>query len=115
MTAPLARLTEIGLPDFGMPDSMPELRAALYHARLHRLRDRATTRGYDSLVIYADREHSVNLSYLTGFDPRFEEAILVIGQEGEPAILVGNECFGMAGAAPVPRVPVRPSTRLRAA
>jgi hypothetical protein len=101
MTAPVARLADISLPDFGMPHSMPELPAALYDDRLHRLRDRATTRGYDSLVVYADREHSANLSYLTGFDPRFEEAILVIGKEGEPAILVGNECFGMAGAAPV--------------
>src|SRR5262249_13037713 len=40
--------------------------------------------------------------FLTGFDPRFEEAILVVGPDGDPAILVGNECFGMAGAAPLP-------------
>jgi hypothetical protein len=59
-------------------------------------------RGQDRLVVYADREHSANLSYLTGFDPRFEEAILVIGPDGDPAVLVGNECWGMAGAAPVP-------------
>jgi len=30
------------------------------------------------LVVYADREHSATISWLTGFDPRFEEAILVI-------------------------------------
>ena len=59
-------------------------------------------RGYDRLVVYADREHSANLSYLTGFDPRFEEAILIVGATGAPAILVGNECWGMAGAAPLP-------------
>jgi hypothetical protein len=41
--------------------------------------------------VYADREHSANVSYLTGFDPRFEEAILVVGATAEPAILVGNE------------------------
>ncbi len=58
--------------------------------------------GYDRLVVYADREHSANLAYLTGFDPRFEEAMLVVGGSDEPAILVGNECFGMAGAAPLP-------------
>jgi Xaa-Pro aminopeptidase len=45
---------------------------------------------------------SANLSYLTGFDPRFEEAILVVGATGAPAILVGNECWGTAGAAPLP-------------
>ena len=53
-------------------------------------------------MVYADREHSANLAYVTGFDPRFEEAMLVVGPTGEPAILVGNECFGIAGAAPLP-------------
>jgi Xaa-Pro aminopeptidase len=57
--------------------------------------------GYDRVVVYADREHSANLAYLTGFDPRFEEAIIVLGADGDPAILVGNECYGVAGAAPL--------------
>jgi hypothetical protein len=96
-----ARLIEVELPEFGMPAAMPEIPLSVYEARLARLRTRATDRGYDHLVVYADREHSANLGYLTGFDPRFEEAILVMGPAGEPAILVGNECFGMAGAAPV--------------
>jgi hypothetical protein len=96
-----ARLVTVDLPDFGMPDAMPELPASLYAARLERLRERADARGYDRLVVYADREHSANLAWLTGFDPRFEEAILVAGPTGDPAILVGNECWGMAGAAPL--------------
>jgi Xaa-Pro aminopeptidase len=97
-----ARLTEVDLPDFGMPDASPELPAALYADRLERLRERMEARGFDRLVVYADREHSANLSYLTGFDPRFEEAILVVAPAGPPVVLVGNECFGMAGAAPLP-------------
>ena len=97
-----ARLAEIALPDFGLPDAMPTIAPATYRARLERLRERAERRGYDRIVVYADREHSANLSYLTGFDPRFEEAILVVGPSDDPAILVGNECFGMAGAAPLP-------------
>ena len=96
-----ARLAEISLPDFGMPDVRPELPASLYAARLARLRERADARGYDRLVVYSDREHSASLAYLTGFDPRFEEAVLVVGPTGDPAILVGNECYGMAGAAPL--------------
>jgi hypothetical protein len=96
-----ARLARIDLPDFGEPGPRPELPAALYLARLAELRRRADARGYDRLVVYADREHSANLAYLSGFDPRFEEALLVIGAQEEPAILVGNECFGMAGAAPL--------------
>ena len=97
-----ARLAVFDLPDFGRPASTPDLPAALYAARLRRLRERMEARGYDRLVVYADREHSANLAYLTGFDPRFEEAILVVSASGDPAILVGNECYGMAGAAPLP-------------
>ncbi len=98
----VARLAEVDLPEFGMPDEAPELPPSIHADRLRRLRVRMDEEGYDRLVVYADREHSANLAYLTGFDPRFEEAVLVVGPEGEPAILVGNECFGMAGAAPLP-------------
>ena len=97
-----AKLTSVELPDFGMPDLMPVLPSGLYAARFQRLRERAEARGYDRLVIYADREHSANLAYLTGFDPRFEEAILIVGPSGDPALVVGNECYAMAGAAPLP-------------
>jgi hypothetical protein len=97
-----ARLAHIDLPDFGMPASMPTIPDAVYRARVERLRSLAADRGYDRLLVYADREHSANLSYLTGFDPRFEEAMLVLGPDGDPAVLAGNECFGLAGAAPVP-------------
>lgn len=100
-TKATARLAEIDLPDFGMPDTVPEIPAAVYRARLERLRTRADDRNYDRLVVYADREHSANLAYLTGFDPRFEEALAVIGPDDDPAILVGNECYGMSGAAPL--------------
>ena len=102
-----ARLAPIELPEFGLPERMPTLPAELYEARLARARERARDRGLDVLIVYADREHSANLSYLTGFDPRFEEAVLVVGQGGEPAILVGNECYATAGAAPLPMRRVR--------
>ena len=97
-----ARLTEIDLPDFGMPESMPEIPAALYASRMERLRARSGEGGYEYVVVYADREHSANLSYLSGFDPRFEEAVLIVGPNGDPLILVGNECVGMAEGAPLP-------------
>jgi hypothetical protein len=101
-----ARLATLSLPDFGMPEARPEIPATTYATRLAQLRARARASGFDSLVIYADREHSATISWLTGFDPRFEEAIVVIGtaggDEADPAILVGNECWGMAGAAPLP-------------
>jgi hypothetical protein len=96
-----ASLDRVDLPDFGPTGAVPEIPAALFASRVEQLRARADRRGYDRLVVYADREHSANLAYLTGFDPRFEEALLVLGPNGEPAIIVGNECWGMAGAAPL--------------
>jgi hypothetical protein len=95
-------LAPVALPAFGAPETMPELPGALHAERLERLRRRMRERSFDALLVYADREHSANLAYLSGFDPRFEEAILVVGPDDEPAILVGNECYGMAGAAPLP-------------
>ena len=93
-----SRLAPIDLPEFGMPSAMPQLPAPVYSARLDRLRSRMVAENWDRLVVYADREHSANLSYLSGFDPRFEEAMMLLAPAGEPAILVGNECWGAASA-----------------
>lgn len=97
-----ATLRRVEIPSFGPPATQVDLPPSLYAARLDRLRDAAARHGFDRLVLYADREHSASISWLTGFDPRFEEAIIVVGPDADPAILVGNECFGMAGAAPLP-------------
>jgi hypothetical protein len=58
------------------------------------------TAGLDALVVYADREHFANLSYLTGYGPRFEESLLIIVPGQTPVLLVGNE--GEAYAKVVP-------------
>lgn len=73
----------------------------MYQRRLLRLDELAEAGGWGHIVVYADREHSANLAYLTGFDPRFEEAMAVIRPGRRPTVLVGNECWGLAGAAPV--------------
>ena len=98
-----AHLETVELPDFGMPSAMPVLPDAMYATRTGRARARAAERGYDSLVVYADREHSATLGHLTGFDPRFEEAVLILSavRDEDPLILVGNECQGLAKAAPL--------------
>jgi Xaa-Pro aminopeptidase len=49
----------------------------------------------DTLIIYADREHGANFGYLTGFEPRFEEAVLVLHQSGNVFLLLGNETLRM--------------------
>ena len=99
---PSSRLISIELPDFGMPAAMPNIPDEIYAKRIRDLRERVSSRGLDLVIVYADREHSANMSYLTGFDPRFEEALLVVGEDGDPRVLVGNECVGMANAAPLP-------------
>jgi hypothetical protein len=101
-----ARLEKIDLPDFGMPETRPEIGGHIYEARLARLRQRAEEAGFDRLVVYADREHSAGMAWLAGFDPRFEEAVAVVGPEGAPAILAGNECSGAAAQAPLRMRPI---------
>ena len=49
----------------------------------------------DLMAIYADREHGANFSYLTGFEPRFEEAMLVVHRDGTAFLLLGNESMKM--------------------
>jgi hypothetical protein len=48
-----AQLTSVDLPDFGMPEAMPELPAELYRVRVDRLRARAEERGYDAVLVQA--------------------------------------------------------------
>lgn len=50
----------------------------------------------DALIIYADREHGANFAYLTGFEPRFEEALLILHRSGACYFLLGNENLKMS-------------------
>src|ERR687896_1112901 len=92
-------LRRVPLPDEVATAVPPAIDTAEYERRCDETLARA---GTPWVAVYGDREHSANLAYLTGFDPRFEEALLLIGPDGDPAILVGNECYGLAGAAPLP-------------
>lgn len=49
--------------------------------------------------MYADKEHGGNFEYLTGFIPRFEEALLVLHREGEAVLVLGNENLKLAAFA----------------
>lgn len=66
----------------------PKLSRELFIKRCSKLYENA---GCDWVVIYGDREHFANLVYLCGFDPRFEEAILVLGKGGKSYLIVGSE------------------------
>jgi hypothetical protein len=95
------RLIDSKLPDFGVPDIRPELPAKLYHDRLARLRGRAKDTGLDAVIVYADREHSANIAWLTGFEPRFEEALLILAGDTAPILITGPENQGYANISPL--------------
>lgn len=56
----------------------------------------------DCLMIYGDLEHGSNFEYLTGFLPRFEEALLVIHRRDPAFMLLGNENMKMSGHSRIP-------------
>jgi Xaa-Pro aminopeptidase len=96
----MPRLTRLAWPDHGRPALPPTLTAAELHARLTATRAAAAARGLDALAVYGDREHAANLHWLTGFDPRFEEAVLAL-TPGTATLLVGNECLPYAAVSPL--------------
>lgn len=97
----MARLSIVSLLDHSHADELPTLSANVLHDRLARTHRRASEAGLDILAVYADREHSANMAYLTGFDPRFEEALLLLAGDGRRKLLVGNECLGYLPEAPL--------------
>lgn len=59
-------------------------------------------RGLDAMAVYADREHFATLHWLTFYDPRFEEALLLVLPDGPPVLIVGNEGMGYSNVARLP-------------
>lgn len=96
----MSRLIRIDWPDNGTPDLPPKLTLPELEARLAALRAAATRAGYDAIVVYGDREHAANLHWLTGFDPRFEEAVLIV-TPGDALLLAGNECLAYTAVSPL--------------
>ncbi|WP_225743789.1 Xaa-Pro peptidase family protein [Marinilactibacillus sp. Marseille-P9653] len=59
--------------------------------RFERVLKTMKAEGYSTLVIYEDLEHGSNFEYLTGFLTRFEEALLIIHDDGTVYYVLGNE------------------------
>jgi hypothetical protein len=77
----------------------PSIPTAEYERRVAALRAATDS---EWVVVYGDREHAANLAFMCGFDPRFEEALLVLGPGDLRALLVGNEGLGYTSAAGLP-------------
>ena len=94
MRAPRHRLIEIEWPEAGPePLTAPPVPPEEFAARLDQLRVRMAERRLTHLLVYGDREHFANLAWASNFDPRFEEAVLILRVDGShPLLVVGNEC-----------------------
>ncbi len=96
----MTRLQRTDWPDQGTPDLPPAFSLAEAFGRLTATRAAMDMAGYAALVIYGDREHAANLHWLTGFDPRFEEAVLIVTQ-GDALLIAGNECLAYTVVSPL--------------
>ena len=95
------RLIEIEWPVFGACEPPARASVAEFESRIEAARAAMDRLGLTHLVVYGDREHFANLAWLTGFDPRFEEAVLIIARRGDPLLVVGNECEGYLPVSPL--------------
>jgi hypothetical protein len=95
------RILQTAWPDFGQATYPPQIASGELEQRLLEVRRQMQQRKLTHLLVYAEREHFANLAYLTGFDPRFEEAILIIGPATTPLLVVGNECEAYVAVSPL--------------
>ncbi|MER3553603.1 MAG: hypothetical protein C4331_04435 [Meiothermus sp.] len=96
---PKVSFVSLELPEIGVPSEVPEIPDAVYQERFRRLEAAREGAGLDALALYADREHAANLGWLTGFTPRFEEALWLQVGGRTPVLLAGNECLSFAQTA----------------
>ncbi len=89
------RSVPFSLVESDIPPAPPRITAQEYEQRAQALYQRA---GADWVVVYGDREHCANLLYLTGYDPRFEEALFIAGPNRRRYLVVGNEGLSYAAA-----------------
>ena len=104
------QLSPLKLPQFGLPTRQPEISVATYEGRIATALDRASEAGYDALIVYGDREHFASIAYLTGYDPRFEETLLILRPGKKPVLLLGNEGMSYSAVSPVDLERVRYQT-----
>lgn len=85
-TEKIQRIESLKIGDY--PDTPVEV----FLQRMQNTKKKMRDLNLDFLVIFSDREHSVNQEYLVGVGPRFEESLLIISHDASPKLLLGNEC-----------------------
>src|ERR1700733_7752341 len=92
-------LRDVAVPDFGVPHQAHRIPAATYEKRC---RGAYAGAQCDWLLVYADREHLANVGFLSGYDPLFEAALMLLGPRYKGVLVVGNEGEGYAPLAGLP-------------
>lgn len=96
----------VKLPECDCTNIPVQLTDETMKERLNKVLDRMNCENFDSLVIYADLEHGNNFEYLTGFLPRFEEALLILNTNGNHYMVLGNENLNKASKARIKATPI---------
>lgn len=81
-------------------DNIPTVSDEEYRKRVDSLLELAQLKSLTHIIVYADREHFSNLEYLTKYDPRFEEALLILSKDDIPTIVIGNEGWSYSDIIP---------------
>jgi hypothetical protein len=90
-------LIEVAPPPLEAADGLPSISGAELEGRIAALKAAVDA---DWIVVYGDREHGANLIFLTNLDPRFEEALFVIGPDTRTLVL-GKEDVGYVPIVPI--------------
>ncbi len=96
-----AVLENIKWPEFGLGERPADISLAEFQNRIDMVRTAMEKHGYTHLLIFGDREHFANLTWMSNIDPRFEEALMIIRLDEKPLILIGNECEGYLPHSPL--------------
>ena len=91
-------LIDVASPPLELADELPAISGGRVRGADRRPAGSAVDA--DWIVVYGDREHGANLIFLSNLDPRFEEALLVIGPDSR-TLMLGKEDVGYVPVVPI--------------
>ena len=96
------RIVETG-PVFmeSITEEAPALACEDYRMRIDLLAERLDREQLDYAIVYGDMASFANIEYFTGYDPRYEQALMVLDAEGKVTLVVGGEGWGYSFKVPI--------------
>jgi len=88
------KIEKVFLPNIPESSCYPSITKKEVNAIFSKIMLKIEEKSMTHLIIYGDREHFANLSYVTGgYDSRFEESLLIIQKNESPVLITGNEGY----------------------